>query len=184
MTYMLRGLQQQILITSHYIAVEYAELQLWWMNRTKSCNFSIFKNKSLFYIYRCKCGHCEIMPTITESICCHDIPEVLARMEEEFSEVEGKCITEHEGFDPVCLNPHTLRTAYFAYRQQYNVNRNDALHERYRYTGYRQFVRWCWGYLGKDIVVTLPACVVITIRKTYPSADGSYKGNKMALPLP
>ena len=69
------------------------------------------------------------MPTSMECICCHEVMEVTVRLEEEFPDKEGKCITQHEGFDPVCLNPHTLRTAYFAYRQRYNVNRDDELHE-------------------------------------------------------
>ena len=45
---------------------------------------------------------------------------------------------------------------------------------RYRYTAYRQFVRWCWGYLGKEVRVVLPSCVVTKIRNAYASAQ--YKG--------
>ena len=50
---------------------------------------------------------------------------------------------------------------FFSYRQQ-------------RYVAYRQLVRWCWGYLGKDIRVVLPACAVKKIRLQFPSDD--YRG--------
>ena len=42
---------------------------------------------------------------------------------------------------------------------------------RYRYIAYRQFVRLCWGHLGRDVRVSLPSCAVHMIRKTFPSAD-------------
>jgi hypothetical protein len=45
---------------------------------------------------------------------------------------------------------------------------------------YRQFV--CWVRkgqpLGKKYRVTIPACVVKTIREEFPSPDGNYKGFK------
>ena len=47
-------------------------------------------------------------------------------------------------------------------------------YRRNRYTAYRQFVRWCWHYLGKEVRVILPSCVVSTIRDTFP--DQSYTG--------
>ena len=43
-------------------------------------------------------------------------------------------------------------------------------HRRHRYSAYHQFVKWCWGWLGRDVRVTLPACVVHTIRSTFPSS--------------
>lgn len=121
------------------------------------------------------------MPTGLECVCCREIPEVNTRIQEEEDDEQTKitCITEHSGFSPICINRHTLRTAYFAYRDRYG-DRNDAIHERYRYVGYRQFVRWCWGHLGKNILVVLPACVVTKIRSNYPNDDGKYKGNKLA----
>ncbi|XP_033727605.1 uncharacterized protein LOC117316936 [Pecten maximus] len=33
-----------------------------------------------------------------------------------------KCITQHPGFAPVCLNVFVLRTAYHAFRQHHNGN--------------------------------------------------------------
>ncbi|KAJ8031444.1 hypothetical protein HOLleu_24635 [Holothuria leucospilota] len=43
--------------------------------------------------------------------------------------------------------------------------------QQYRYTAYRQFVRWCWGFLGRHVRVVLPACAVIRIRETFPSEE-------------
>jgi len=40
---------------------------------------------------------------------------------------------------------------------------------RHRYTAYRQFVRWCWHFLGREVRVVLPSCVVHTIRTAFPS---------------
>lgn len=33
---------------------------------------------------------------------------------------EVECITDHPGFEPVCLNTYVLDTAYNQYKQQYN----------------------------------------------------------------
>ena len=33
---------------------------------------------------------------------------------------------------------------------------------------YRQFTRWCWGILGKEIRVVLPSRVVMCIRAHFP----------------
>ncbi|XP_019625436.1 PREDICTED: uncharacterized protein LOC109470798 isoform X2 [Branchiostoma belcheri] len=40
-----------------------------------------------------------------------------------------------------------------------------------RYTTYRQFVRWCYEFLGKKNRVTLPSCTVDAIRSHFPSPD-------------
>ena len=32
------------------------------------------------------------------------------------------CITEHEGFEPVCLNIWVLKAGYFSYRQHYGTH--------------------------------------------------------------
>ena len=52
----------------------------------------------------------------------------------------------------------------------------DFFSSRYRYTAYRQLTRFVWGFLGKSIRVVLPACAVSSIRKTFPSEDGTYTG--------
>ncbi|KAG1653159.1 hypothetical protein GQR58_025784 [Nymphon striatum] len=40
---------------------------------------------------------------------------------------------------------------------------------KYRYVAYRQFVRWCWGFLGKNIRVVIPSCAVTAIRNAFQS---------------
>lgn len=40
---------------------------------------------------------------------------------------------------------------------------------RYRYTAYRQFVRWIWVWLGRRNRKVLPSCVVNEIRNAFPS---------------
>ena len=48
---------------------------------------------------------------------------------------------------------------------------------RYRYTAYRHFVRWCWGYIGKHVRIVLPSCVIHAIRTAFPSE--TYSGFKL-----
>ncbi|KAG1653164.1 hypothetical protein GQR58_025784 [Nymphon striatum] len=43
------------------------------------------------------------------------------------------------------------------------------LYTEYRYVAYRQFVRWCWGFLGKNIRVVIPSCAVTAIRNAFQS---------------
>ncbi|XP_071819728.1 uncharacterized protein [Apostichopus japonicus] len=122
----------------------------------------------------CTCGHCAIMTTARECRCCTEIDQVKVVMEEE----GAGCITTHPGFHAVCLDRWGLRTAYFAYRQQYGENaRESSLHEKYRHVAYRQLVRFCWQFLGKDVRVILPACAVLKIRDTFPSDN--YEGFRL-----
>ncbi|PIK55550.1 putative sia-alpha-2,3-Gal-beta-1,4-GlcNAc-R:alpha 2,8-sialyltransferase [Apostichopus japonicus] len=64
----------------------------------------------------------------------------------------------------------TLMNAYHDYRQQYGELQEEHSLMHYRYVAYRQLVRWCWGYLGKNHRVTIPACAVTKIRECFPSA--------------
>ncbi|XP_061918108.1 P2X purinoceptor 7-like [Entelurus aequoreus] len=115
----------------------------------------------------CTCQNCVNMETVAECVCCSEIEAVTRTMEEEGVKT---CIIDHHGFPSVCLDEWVLQTAYYAYKQQYGVLQQQQ-NERRRHTAYRQFVRFCWGYLGKDIRVVLPACVVHKIRTTFPSMD-------------
>ena len=42
-----------------------------------------------------------------------------------------RCITEHPGFEGVCLNPWVLETAYYQYRQDYKTDAEH--HEAHEY---------------------------------------------------
>lgn len=50
---------------------------------------------------------------------------------------------------------------------------------KYRYVAYRQLVRWCWGWLGKDIRVQTPACAHGRIMDEYPDEGGQYRGTDL-----
>ena len=56
------------------------------------------------------------------------------------------------------------------------MNISSFFPRRYRYTSYRQFVRWIWGYLGKKVRVVLPSCAVNTMREKFPSENGLNTG--------
>nr|XP_022289218.1 uncharacterized protein LOC111101162 [Crassostrea virginica]XP_022311416.1 uncharacterized protein LOC111116718 [Crassostrea virginica]XP_022323186.1 uncharacterized protein LOC111124538 [Crassostrea virginica]XP_022323187.1 uncharacterized protein LOC111124538 [Crassostrea virginica]XP_022329137.1 uncharacterized protein LOC111128038 [Crassostrea virginica] len=112
----------------------------------------------------CMCGSCVVMPTARECICCQESDRVNSKRES--FNPDTPCITQHPGFSSVCLDVYVLETAYYQYRSQYGELRASN-EERNRYTAYRQFVRWCWGYLGKTVRVPLPSCAVAKIRETF-----------------
>ena len=86
---------------------------------------------------------------------------------------DNSCIIGHPGFEGGCLNVYALQIAYFGYRQEHG-HKAGSTPDKYRYTAYRQLVRWCWGYLGKEVRVPLPACAVKRIREEFPNTE--YKG--------
>ena len=66
------------------------------------------------------------MPTGEECVCCCEITQVVAKLEE----TGVPCIKEHEGFEAVCLNRWVLQTAYYQYKQQYGKQCNKIeVHE-------------------------------------------------------
>ncbi|XP_057675034.1 uncharacterized protein LOC130905535 [Corythoichthys intestinalis] len=112
----------------------------------------------------CSCECCAVMPTVGECVCCGEQERVREKMEG----AGVQCITQHPGFQPVCLNVDVLQTAYYAYRQNYE---DQSGNNWKRYTAYRQFVRWVYEFLGRRIRVPLPACVVAQIRTSFPSPE-------------
>ncbi|KAL5009761.1 hypothetical protein ScPMuIL_012066, partial [Solemya velum] len=122
------------------------------------------------------CGNCHSMPQARECVCCQEITRVNERRTGK--DENTSCITDLPSFRNVCLNPDVLDVAYFQYRQEYGEQLPEAANElvRNRYTAYRQFVRWCWGYLGKEIQVVIPACIVLSVRNSYPDPGQNYTG--------
>ena len=59
------------------------------------------------------------MSTANESVCCHEIDKAMSKMQEGEDTVE--CITDHQGFGPVCLDRWVLQAAYFNYRRHYGT---------------------------------------------------------------
>ena len=75
------------------------------------------------HYFRCHCGHCVIMPTSTECVCCCKVEKMISKMEK----TGASCITEYEGFSAVCLNRWVLQTAYFQCRQQYGNHLEETV---------------------------------------------------------
>lgn len=49
---------------------------------------------------------------------------------------------------------------------------------QFRYTAYRQVVRWAHGFLGREIRKAITACIVAAIRRQFPEEGGTYRGFK------
>ena len=70
------------------------------------------------------------MPTQTECVRCQEITATANNtITSESSTIQ--CITDHEGFDAVCLNVWVLQTSYYTYRQHYGAHdvRDEPEHE-------------------------------------------------------
>ncbi|XP_069108905.1 uncharacterized protein [Argopecten irradians] len=107
------------------------------------------------------------MPTEKENLYCKEIDQVQNKLSD-------GCITAHPGFDAICVTEYVLETAYLTFRQHHGPLPEDQ-NKRNRFIAYRQFVRWCWGWLGRHVRVIIPACAVSSIRNTFPAADGQFE---------
>ena len=71
-------------------------------------------------IIRCTCGHCIVVPTPGECICCQENVRMITKMGE--AGMPGlMCIINHPGFQTVCLGHWVLHTAYYQYRQEHGT---------------------------------------------------------------
>ena len=130
------------------------------------------KNPSFVSLLRCACENCQIMERAESCVSCQEIDQVQNKLIEAVSsgecEEQPKCITQHPGFHPVCINRWVLQTAWYQYKQQHKDPYDGAEDKLFRHIAYRQLARWCWGILGKEIRVVLPSCAVMCIRNFYP----------------
>jgi hypothetical protein len=76
---------------------------------------------------RCKCERCEIMGTEQACLCCCEVERVVAKRDG--AGQKYKCITEHPGFAPVCLQTEVLDTAYWHYRCIYGSDEDSKTTE-------------------------------------------------------
>ncbi|XP_054770601.2 uncharacterized protein LOC129278479 [Lytechinus pictus] len=119
----------------------------------------------------CSCGGCQAMPTVKESVCCKEVEMIIRKMNAFEAEQYGlNCITEHPGFQPVCLNKYVLETALYQFLQEF---KNAYIHndtERYRNLAHRQLTRWCWHFLSRNLskMVTIPSCALVKIHQAFP----------------
>ena len=53
---------------------------------------------------------------------------------------------------------------------------NNFTHDniKYRFSAYKKYISWIYGYLGKHARRVIPSCVVWAIRTKYPSEDGKF----------
>lgn len=100
---------------------------------------------------RCTCGICRPMPTEVENKCCKKI----------------RCITSFVTYQNTCTDRDVL---IMAIRATCDIRADDP--------AYRQYILWRFKKLGKGNRRVCPSCVVLTIRKLYPAADGLYMGFK------
>ncbi|XP_030849749.1 uncharacterized protein LOC115927707 [Strongylocentrotus purpuratus] len=125
----------------------------------------------------CTCGRCRVPPSFNEGdcVCCQELAEVKAEADRQGS----SCLVDSEEFEPAILNATTLYIGWMEYTDRWRRAAKafgDRNNEKYRYVAYRKVMRWCRGWLGKDIRVQLPACVHALIMEAYPDGRGQYKG--------
>ena len=109
----------------------------------------------------CKCGVCVDMGEPEENKCCG----------------RKVCVTSYYMFRKLCLDRDVLKLNITAHCD-IRADDMDFTMNPFGKAGYRQFTLWKYGRLGKGNRRILPACVVTTIRKFYPSPNGQYMGFK------
>ncbi len=107
----------------------------------------------------CKCGKCQPMPQEIENKCCK----------------QKTCITNSSQFAKICLDPDVLELCIRSTSDIRN-DREDNSTRAFRKAAYRQFILARHGHLGKGNRRVCPSCVVLEIRKRYPSVTGEYMG--------
>uniref|UniRef100_A0A4W4FHQ1 Uncharacterized protein n=1 Tax=Electrophorus electricus TaxID=8005 RepID=A0A4W4FHQ1_ELEEL len=102
-------------------------------------------------------------------VCCSDYDQTRFAREE----VNVPCITMHPGFAVVCLDVHVLRTAYYAYRQDYMEDAQQLHSKRFRYIANGKCII-CWNreFLGRLSRIPIPSFVVNHIGQTFPNEHG------------
>lgn len=107
----------------------------------------------------CTCGLCRPMPQVIENKCCK----------------QSKCITTTSHFAKLCLDPDVLEMCIRNTGDIRN-DREDSSTRAFRKAAYRQYTLAKYGRLGKGNRRVCPSCVVLKIRKLYPSVTGVYMG--------
>ena len=135
---------------------------------THANNAMIESNSTPVDISWCKCGFCVCDADIDEKVYCKT-PLLLP--DEEFGNLT--CITQTTALANVCLDRNVLKAALGAWREF----QNEALrpeNKNYRFISYKQYIWWCYGYLGKNKRKPLPNCVITKIREMYPEQSDIY----------
>ena len=107
----------------------------------------------------CVCGKCHPMPQEVENKCCK----------------LKKCITLSSRFAKLCLDPDVVELCIKSTGDIRN-DKEDNSSRAFRKAAYRQFILARYGRLGKGNRRVCPSCVVMKIRKQWPSITGVYMG--------
>ena len=86
-----------------------------------------------------------------------------------------KCVTLTRRFQKLCLDPEVLELC-IRNRADIRNDREDNSTSSFRKVAYRQFILEKYGYLGNGNRKVAPACVVLSVRRHYPSPTGIYMG--------
>jgi len=112
----------------------------------------------------CTCRRCRPMETDVENVCCKRV----------------NCITQLNTFSNICLDRDILEVCIKA-RCDFRADEFDFTMESFRKAGYRQYIMWRFGKLGRGNRRVVPSCVVLAIRDSFPSANGQYMGYRSKL---
>ena len=107
----------------------------------------------------CVCGKCHPMPQEVENKCCK----------------LKKCITLSSRFVKLSLDPDVVELCIKS-TGDIRDDREDNSSRAFRKAAYRQFILALYGRLGKGNRRVCPSCVVMKIRKQWPSITGVYMG--------
>ena len=116
----------------------------------------------------CTCENCVQTQNDFEQACCQDNSAMIGN-----KLGTEKRIARTSAFRDVCLNVNVLEAALGTWRT-FTDNALNISNKSYRFIAYRQYISWVYGWQGKDVRRIIPACVVNTIRDTFPAQDGIY----------
>ncbi|CAB4003761.1 Hypothetical predicted protein [Paramuricea clavata] len=137
----------------------------------------------------CNCGNCDIslLTNNRECHCCFELEgcgeamnreEVIQDLKAEGVQ-NAKCVTQHPGFNSVCLQKWSLKMAADRYKTKDKSKYSQTSTENsfLRSISYREFTRLIYGPLGNRRI-PLPACAYIAIRNTFPimEKEGQFTG--------
>jgi len=113
----------------------------------------------------CNCGRCRPMESNEANVCCRKNLR------------PGRCITEvrRELFARILLDADVLRLILMDHNDLF-ANGDEPINTNMRYTAYRQFILWRYGYLGQGNRMVVPSCLTWAIRNMFPEQNGQYTG--------
>ena len=91
--------------------------------------------------FRCTCGNCvrHLLQNISECYCCRELEGCIKAMESEEVLQDFPpgttltCVTEHPGFNPVCLQKWSLKQSAWQYKTKGNRRYKQTVESEERY---------------------------------------------------